>query len=271
MALASVRASSANDAYRKAKAAAARALELDPALPEALSALAMVHLYNEWNWAPAELAFKRALAFNPDDGTTHMRYALALPYFDRFDEALAEIARAREADPLSPLISTNVGKILHLARRYGEAIEAHRKALALDPNFWISHSNLGLTFALTRAYDQAIAEFQRAVDLSDSSEAKANLAYAYAVSGRSREATKILDELQTRVPQVYCSPFDLAVAYTGLGDRDRAFAWLEKAYQERVRPMPSLKINPLFDPLRSDPRFAALIERMKLFDAPNKP
>lgn len=95
---------------------------------------------------------------------------------------------------------------------------------------------------------------------------KANLACAYAVSGRSREAKKILDELQTRTPQVYSSPFDLAVAYTGLGDRDRAFSWLEKAYQERVRPMPSLKINPLFDPLRSDSRFAALIQRMRLFD-----
>ena len=131
----------------------------------------------------------------------------------------------------------------------------------------MTHSNLGLTFALTQAYDQAIAEFQRAIDLSDSSEVKANLAYAYAMSGRSRDAKKILDELQSRIPQVYSSPFDLAVAYTGLGDRDRAFSWLEKAFQERVRPMPSLKINPLFDPLHSDPRFAALIQRMRLFDA----
>ena len=268
VALASIRATSANDAYRKAKASAVRSLELDPALPEALSALAMVHLYNEWNWAAAEVAFKRALAFNPDDGTTHMRYALALPYFERFDEALAEIARAREADPLSPLISSNVGKILHLARRYGEAIEEHRKALALDPNFWITHNNLGLTLALTGAYDEAIAEFQRAIELGNSPEAKANRAYAYAMSGRSREAKQILDELQARIPQVYSSPFDLAVAFTGLGDRDRAFSWLEKAYQERVRPLPSIKINPLFDPLHSDPRFAALIQRMKLFDIP---
>jgi serine/threonine protein kinase/tetratricopeptide (TPR) repeat protein len=265
VALASIRATT-SDAYRKAKESAVRSLELDPALPEALSALAMVHLYYEWNWVAAELAFKRALAFNPDDGTTHMRYALALPYFERFDEALAEIDRAREADPLSPLISSNVGKILHLARRYGEAIEEHRKALALDPNFWVGHNNLGLTLALTGAYDQAIAEFQRAIDLGDSPEAKANRAYAYAMSGRSHEAKKILDELQARIPQVYSSPFDLAVAYTGLGDRDRAFSWLERAYQERVRPMPSLKINPLFDPLHSDLRFAALVERMRLFD-----
>jgi eukaryotic-like serine/threonine-protein kinase len=266
VASASVRASSASDAYIKARAAAVRALELDPALPEALSALAMVHLYYEWNWVAAERAFKRALALNPDDGTTHMRYALALPYFERFDDALVEIARAREADPLSPVISTNVGKILHLARRYSEALEEHRKALELDPNFWMTHSNLGLTFALTRKYDQAIAEFQRALDLSNSSETKLNLAYAYAMSGRPREAKKILDDLQTRTPRVYSSPFDLAVAYTGLGDRDRAFSWLEKAYHERVRPMPSLKINPLFDPLRSDPRFVALVERMRLFD-----
>ena len=112
----------------------------------------------------------------------------------------------------------------------------------------------------------ATAEFQRAIDLSDSSGAKAYLAYAHAVSGRSREAGKILDELQARAPQEYISPFDIAAAYTGLGNRDRAFSWLEKAYQERVRPMPSLKVDPLFDPLHADPRFAALIERMGLFD-----
>ena len=266
IAFASFRVSSANDAYLKARAAAVRALELDPALPEALSALAMVHLYYEWNWVAAERAFKRALALNPDDGTTHMRYALALSYFERFDDALGEIARAREADPLSPVISANVGKILYLARRYGQAIQAHRRALELDPNFWLTHNNLGLTYALTGAYAQAIAEFQRAIDLSDNSGAKAYLAYTYAVSGRSREARKILDELQARAPQEYISPFDLAVAYTGLGDRDRAFSWLEKAYQERVRLMPSLKVDPLFDPLHADPRFAALIERMGLFD-----
>jgi TolB-like protein/Flp pilus assembly protein TadD len=267
VAFASVRVSSANDAYLKARAAAERALALDPNLPEALSALAMVHLYSEWNWIAAEGAFKRALELNPDDGTTHMRYALALPYFERFDDALREIALAREADPLSPVISANVGKILHLARRYDQALQEHRKALELDPNFWLTHNNLGLTFAMTRVYEQAAAEFRRAIDLSDSTEAKANLAYVYALSGRARDAKKILNDLETRRPQVYSSPFDLAVAYTGLGDRDCAFLWLEKAYQERVRPMPSVKINPLFDPLHSDPRFAALIERMKLYDS----
>src|SRR5439155_27289094 len=126
--------------------------------------------YNEWNWATHDGPFKRAHAFTPSDGTTHMRYALALPYCERLDEPLAEIPRAREADPLSPLIRSNVGKILHLARRYGEAIEEHRKALALDPNFWITHNNLGLTLALTGAYDEAIAEFQRAIELGNSPE-----------------------------------------------------------------------------------------------------
>jgi TolB-like protein/DNA-binding winged helix-turn-helix (wHTH) protein len=267
VAFASFRVSPANDAYLKARVAAVRALELDPRLPEALSALAMVHLYYEWNWAAAELAFKRALALNPDDGTTHMRYALALPYFGRFDDALREIARARETDPLSPVISANVGKILHLARRYDQAIEEHRKAVELHPNFWGAHNNLGLTLAVTRRYEQAIAEFERAIELNDNSEAKLNLAYTCAVSGRLREAKEIINELQTRTPQVYSSPFDIAVAYTGLGDRDGAFAWLEKAYEERARPLLSLKINPLFDPLHSDPRFAALIRRMKVFDA----
>jgi tetratricopeptide (TPR) repeat protein len=189
-----------------------------------------------------------------------------LSYFERFDDALGEIARAHEADPLSPVISANVGKILYYARRYGQAIQEHRRALELDPNFWLTHNNLGLTYALTGAYEQAIAEFQRAIDLSELSGAKAYLAYAYAMSGRSREARKILDELHARAPQEYTSPFDIAAAYTGLGDRDRAFSWLEKAYQERVRLMPSLKVDPIFDPLHADPRFAALIEGMRLFD-----
>jgi serine/threonine protein kinase/TolB-like protein/Flp pilus assembly protein TadD len=266
VAFASFRVSSANDAYLKARAGAVRALELDPTLSEALSALAMVNLYYEWNWMAAERAFKRALALNPDDGTTRMRYAMALPYFERFDDALREIARARETDPLSLVISSNVGKILHLARRYDEAIEEHRKALVLDPNFWGTHNNLGLTYVVTGAYGQAVVEFQRAIDLSENSEAKANLAYAYAVSGRPREAKKILHELETRSRQAYSSPFDIAAAYAGLGDRDRAFAWLERAYNERARPMPSLKINPLFDSLRADPRFAALTRRMRIFD-----
>jgi TolB-like protein/tetratricopeptide (TPR) repeat protein len=266
VAFASVRVSSASEAYEKARVAAIRALELDPNLPEALSALAMVHLYHEWNWAAAESAFRRALELNPQDGTTHMRYALALPYFERFDDALGEIGRASEADPLSPVISANVGKVLHLARRYNQAIAEHRKSLALDPNFWLAHNNLGLTLAVTGAYEQAASEFRRAIDLSDSPEAKANLVYVYGLSGRKREGTTILDGLLARMPQVYSSPFDIAVAYTGLGDRDRAFSWLEKAYEERVRPMPSIRVNPLFDPLHSDPRFAALIQRMKLFE-----
>lgn len=267
VAFASFRVSPANDAYVKARVAAVKALELDARLPEALSALAMVHLYYEWNWVAAESAFKRALELNPDDGTTHMRYALALPYFGRFDDALREITRAREADPLSPVISTNVGKILHLARRYGQAIEEHRKAVELDPNFGLTHNNLGLTLALTGRYEQAIAEFRRAIELSGNPEAKANLAYAYAVSGRPREAREILNELQNGTPHAYSSPFDIAVAYTGLGDRDSAFVWLEKAYDEKARPLLSLKINPLFDPLHSDPRFPALVRRMKVFDA----
>ncbi len=192
---------------------------------------------------------------------------MALAYLERFDEALREIARAREADPLSPVISASVGQILYLARRYDQAIEEHRKALELDPNFWYTHLNLGLAFLVTRAYNQAIAEFRRAIDLGANPQAKALLAYAYAVSGRSGEAKKIVNELQSPVAQEFVSPFDIAAAYTGLGDRDRAFAWLERAYEERSRPLLQLKTDPLFDPLHSDRRFAALIQRMKIYEA----
>ena len=254
-------------AYVKARAAAVKALELDPALSEAHSALAMVSLYLDWDWTAAEREFKRAIALNPSDATARQRYALALPWFERFDDALREIARAREADPVSPLIRANEGQILYRARRYDQAIDHFRKALASEPTFFANYQNLGAVYVETGAYDDGIAAYKKAIDLGGSSQVHAALAYAYAVSGQIAQARKILDELVGRARTAYISPFDIAPVYVALRDHDRAFAWLEKAYDERTRPMLSIKIDPRLDPLRSDPRFDALIRRMKIFDA----
>ena len=139
-------------------------------------------------------------------------------------------------------------------------------ARALDPNFYQIRNVLGITYVLARAYDKAVAEFQKAID-SGNPEVTANLAHAYAVSGRTREARHTLADLLDRSKKTYVSPFDIAIVYTGLGDHDQAFAWLDKAYDERTRPMLSLKVNPRLDPLRSDPRFAILMQRMRVFDA----
>ncbi len=254
-------------AYVKARAAAVTALELDPALSEAHSALAMVSLYLDWDWTAAEGAFKRAIALNPSDATAHQRYALALPWFERFDEALHEIAQAREADPVSPLINANQGQILYRAGRYDQAIDHFRRGLASEPTFFANYQNLGAVYIETGAYDDGIAAYKKAIELGASSQVKADLAHAYAVSGQVAETKKILDELIGRSTKTYISPFDVARVYVGLGDHDQAFAWLEKAYDERTRPMLSIKIDPRLDPLRSDPRFDSLIRRMGVFDA----
>jgi tetratricopeptide (TPR) repeat protein len=167
-------------------------------------------------------------------------------------------------DPVSSVISSNTGQILYFARRYDQAIEELQKARGLDPNFYQIRNILGIAYVLTGAYDEAIAEFNRAID-SGNPEVEANLAHAFAVSRRTAEARKILDQLLARSTRSYVSPFDIAVVYAGLGDRDQAFAWLEKAFDERPRTMLSLKVNPRLDPLRSDPRFAILMRRVGVF------
>jgi serine/threonine protein kinase/Flp pilus assembly protein TadD len=261
---ATFRVQSPKEAYVKAREAAIKALNMDPELSEAHSALAMVSLYHDWDWRTAEGEFRRAISLNPEDATARQRYALALAWFGRFDEALSEMARVSEVDPVSPLIRS-VGQILYFARRYDEAIRELEKALALDPNSSQVRNILGITYVLTGAFDEAIAEFQKAME-SGNPEVQANLAHAFAVSRRTAEASKILDQLLARSTRSYVSPFDIAVVYAGLGDRDQAFAWLEKAFDERPRTMLSLKVNPRLDPLRSDLRFANLMRRVRVFD-----
>ena len=254
-----------DEAYSKARAAAEKALELDPELSEAYSALGLVSLYHDWDWPAAEREFRRAIQFKPDNAEAHNRYALALAWFERFDEALDEIKLAADLDPLLPRMKVNASQILYHARRYDQAIEEVRRGLALDPNFFQAHQQLGSVLVQTSVYEAAIAEFKKAMDLGGGSQVQADLAHAYAVSGQPAEARKILDQLIEHSPDTYISPFDIAVVYAGLGDRGQAFAWLDKAYDERTRTMLGLKVNPRLDPLRSDPRFATLIRRTKVF------
>jgi eukaryotic-like serine/threonine-protein kinase len=264
IAFATFRVRPGKEAYVRARAAAVKALELNPALEEAHSVLAMVSLYHDWDWATAEREFKRAVSLKPDDATTRLRYGLALAWFDRFDEGRREIAKGLEVDPGSPLLNYSAAQILYWARRYEQAIEEYRKALSVDPNFFGTYTLLGEAYVQKGSYDEAVAAFKKAIDLGDSDLPKADLAYAYAVSGRTREARKILAELTDRSRRTYAPPFEVAIAYVGLGDHDQAFAWLEKAYQERERAMLSLRVNPRLDPLRSDPRFADLLRRVGL-------
>ena len=256
---------SPRDAYPKARAAAEKALKLDPEISEAHSALALVSLYHEWNWPDAERAFRRAVLLKPDNAEAHTRYALALAWFERFDEAVFEIRQARAVDPLLRRINANATQILYHAQRYEQAVEEAHKGQNLDPNFFPNHQQLGWVYVQTREYDSAITAFRKAIDLKAGSQVEADLAHAFAVSGRTADARRILGALLERSTHTYISPFDIAVVYAGLGDRDQAFAWLDKAYDERARPMLGLKVNPRLDPLRADPRFADLVRRVGVF------
>jgi serine/threonine protein kinase/Flp pilus assembly protein TadD len=255
----------AKEAYLKAKGAALKGLEIDNALAEGHTTLGIVSFYHDWDWVAAERAFKRAIELKPDDATAHQRYALALGLVGRFDEAIAEIKRARELDPFLLIIHANVGQVLYQARQYDEAIDELRKALGMDPNFFQARRLLGQVHVQKQMYDEAFAEFQKAISLSGGNAMiKGELGHAYAVSGRRDEAMKVLDELLELSRRRYVSPFAIALVYTGLGEKDQAIAWLEKSAEERARLILSLKVNPVFDRLRSDPRFTDLRRRVGL-------
>ena len=249
----------ANEAALKARAAALKALELDGTLAEAHTTLASVSA-DQWDWREAEKSFKRAVELNPGYATLHDWYAGYLTKVGRVDEALTEIKRAYELDPLSLNINAGLASILYFARRYDQAIEQFRKVLEMEPNFIQGHTHLALCLLQERRYEEGIAELTRAKALSRGhSSVMGLLGYAYAASGRKDEARKILEELPERSNQRPASHFDRAVIYLGLGEKDKTFELLRRACDERFFLVTFLKVSPLFDPLRSDPRFADLL------------
>jgi serine/threonine protein kinase/Tfp pilus assembly protein PilF len=247
--------------YPKVKAAAARALEIDDSLAEAHTALAAVNEY-EWNWAEAENQYKRAIELNPSYETAHHWYAAYLISRSRSDEAIREMRQALELDPLSLIINTSMGRVLFGARQYDQAIEQLKKTLDLDPNFAEAHFQIGMVYEQKRMYDDAIREFQKSVELFDDQAMTAWVARAYAVSGRRAEAERLLAELMEMSKQKYVSPYPLATVYAALGDKDRAFEWLEKVYEEHSYYVIWLNIDPIFDQMRTDARFTGLLNRV---------
>jgi len=250
------------EARRTAESAARKALEIDNEVAEAHAALAYVNHFN-WNWAVAEEEFKRSLELNPNYANAHRQYAVYLVARGRVDEALAEIDRAQEIDPLSLFISSSRGFILQNARRYEDAIDQLRRVIALEPDQYQANWFLGITYVANRQFDEAIAASEKAVAVSGRSPAALGpLGMAYGFAGRKREANKILNELLQLQKQRYLTPMALVYVYIGLGNKDQAFAWLEKAYQERSNHLSFSKVSPTFDSLRSDPRFADLLRRI---------
>ena len=252
-----------HDVFPKAKAAALRALEIDNALTEARASLAYVRLYYEWDWSGAVKAFEEVVRQNPGYATGALYYGNCLCVLGRFEEAVAEFNRGIELDPLSQILNTGPGWALYYARRYDEAVVALRKTLDIDAHFVYAHAVLGQTYLQMRRFDEAIREFQTTAEISAMSPPYlAMLGHGLAATGDSSGAQKILDQLEQESSKTYVSPYCFADVYLGAGDKDQLFTWLEKAYEERVRQMVMLKVEPQFDSVRSDPRFQSLLQRM---------
>lgn len=253
----------AKEVYPKAKAAALKALELDETVAEAHISLADVRKGFDWDWAAAQTEYKRALELNPSDAVAHAWYADWLSKQGRHVDAIAEATRAREFDPVSVDRHSFLGLILYRSRSYQGAVAACSKALELDPYYPVVHWFLGLIHLKTGELAEAIADLNKAVSLSDAPLYRALLGHAHGLSGDREKAVNILADMNALSRQRYVSPLDFALVYTGMGDRNAAFEWLEKAYQERTMRIQELP-DPIFDSLRSDARFTDLMRRIGL-------
>ena len=251
---------SPRDAFPRAKEAATKALALDENLSDAHTSLAFILDLYDWGWASAEKEYKRALALNPGYATAHHWYAWHLMVMGRNGEGIAELKKAESLDPLSLIISADLADALCIARRYDESVQQSQKTIAMDPYFAVAHYQLGQVLEQKHEYDKAIAEFRRAIELSGGNTTfESNLANAYAVSGRKEQAMKIVKDLESRRSQDSSTDSNIALIYVGLGDNARAMIWLNKAFEARFNP--SILPRPVFDPLRSDPRFQDLLRQ----------
>ncbi len=253
------------EAFPKAKAAAIKALQLDPTLAEAHASMAYVKTYYDWDWAGAEAEFRRGLELNPNYANVHHSYSRFLASLGRVADARVELKRAQELDPLSLSIQANAGVISYFGREYDQAIQELRTINELDPKFHVPYWGLGLCYEQKGMYEEAIAQFQKASAVAGRGpNGLASVGHAYGLAGQRGEAQKILVELEGRSKKTYVSSYQIALVYLGLRQSDRAMKELEKAYQEHSTLLAYLKMDPRFDPLRSDPRFQNLLRRIGL-------
>jgi TolB-like protein/DNA-binding winged helix-turn-helix (wHTH) protein/Tfp pilus assembly protein PilF len=253
------------DAYPRAKAAARKALELDPMLGEAHTSLAGALQDFDWTWKEVEQEHKRAVELSPGYATAHQWYGNYLNMMGRFEEAQAQIRQARDLDPLSPIINCNVAWAYHLARNDDRALEEFQKTKDMDPNFYWAHLGLGRVYVAKKMYTEAISAFERAAELSGSnSMVLSELGHAYAMAGRQRDAYRILAKLEESSRHRYISAYDMGLVYVGLGQQEAAMDWFERAYREHCRSLQFSRVEPRLDPLRSHARFQELLKRLNL-------
>jgi len=249
------------EAYARAKAAALRALEIDPELAEAHASLGQILVQFDWDWAGAEREFRRALEINPTSGIAlHWRSHCFLA-LGRFEESGRDALRALDTDPVSVLLNIHLGEHYHLSRQYDLAVEQYRKALELNPNHPNARPLLALVYEARGQYADAIAELEKAAPLwTGTSRVSGPLGRVYALAGRRGEAQAILEQLlRDRAGPRYVAADDIAAVYMGLGDKERAFSWLQQACEERATALVNIKVEPAFDRLRADPRFGDLL------------
>jgi TolB-like protein/DNA-binding winged helix-turn-helix (wHTH) protein len=253
----------AAEAAPKAKAAAIRALEIDPTLAEAETSLATAMFNYDWDWAGAAQGFQRAIQLDPRYATAYQRYSLYSIAMGRFDDSLDQIRKARDLDPLSTNINWSLGWRLYLARQYDRSIAQLRDALEMDPSYEWSHLILGQAYEQKGELNLALIELRKASELSHNSPLMVSaLAHANALSGNLDEAQKLLAQLMARSKTQYVSPFYIAIVYVALGEKDLAMNWLEKAFVDRSNGLVFLKVEPQLDPLRANPRFIALQQKL---------
>lgn len=253
------------EAYPKAKEAAKKALEMDDALAEGYISLAFVKYSYDWDWMGAEIDFNWATGLNPNYATAYQYYGTLLVSLGRFEEALAKFEKSRELDPSYFPVRLSIALLYFYARQYDQMIRQCREILKLDPSSPWGDYVLGLAYQQKGLFKKALKEFEKAEKLARGSESYlAGIAYVQALAGNPEKAQKALQELIKRSEQIYVPAYSVALVYVALGDKDRALEFLEKAFAERATSIVSLKIDPQLDPLRDDPRFAALLERMNL-------
>jgi tetratricopeptide (TPR) repeat protein len=258
---------SSGDALPKARAAARKALDLQDDLAGAYNSLAIVADIYEWDWQEAEREYKHAIALNPKYAMAHHSYGIYLDSMGRFDESLGEYTRALELEPASRVINTQLGFHYFLARQYDQGAKQLTTTVELDPNFAYAHAHLGSVYRLQATLGapvagDAVAEYQRAVALDNSPRYIAMLGSAYATAGKRREALEILGRLQELSTRTYVDPVLRAYLLASMGRKAEALAALETGYEQRSYLMRWLKVQPNFDPIRSDPRFEALLRKM---------
>jgi eukaryotic-like serine/threonine-protein kinase len=258
----------------KARAAAQKAVDIDPTLAEAYTSRAFVKLAYDWDWPGAEADFKKALELNSKYPTAHQWYASYLMQMGKFGPAKDEIEKAHQLDPLSPIINSNSGLYAYYEHRYDDAIQHYNKTLEMVPDFWVARHYRGLAYAMKGMHEQAIADFRSLLDspgngplkegsVESNPEVAGSLGFAYGMAGRRQEAEAILERLQKLSQQRYVSPRYIAIIHTALNNKEQAIASLNNAFESRHPGLVLIRIDPLFDRLRSDEGFKQLVKRFE--------